>query len=79
VFSLTTVNTSFALTDIFLWQWVGTSGFEGYNAIPYTWSSELVGGIPVYTVSAVPIPAAVWLLGSGVVGLVALKRRKRNG
>lgn len=30
-----------------------------------------------YTVSAVPIPAAVWLLGSGVVGLVVLKRRKR--
>ena len=32
-----------------------------------------------YTVSAVPIPAAAWLLGSGVVGLVALKRRKNNG
>jgi hypothetical protein len=30
-----------------------------------------------YTISAVPIPAAVWLLGSGVVGLVALKRRKK--
>ena len=28
-------------------------------------------------VSQVPIPAAVWLLGSGVVGLVALKRRKK--
>jgi hypothetical protein len=27
--------------------------------------------------SAVPIPAAVWLLGSGVIGLVALKRRKQ--
>jgi len=27
--------------------------------------------------SAVPIPAAVWLLGSGLVGLVALKRKFR--
>lgn len=29
------------------------------------------------SVSVVPIPAAVWLLGSGVVGLVVLKRRKK--
>jgi hypothetical protein len=28
-------------------------------------------------VSAVPIPGAVWLLGSGLVGLVGLKRRKK--
>ena len=26
-------------------------------------------------VSAVPVPAAVWLLGSGLTGLAALKRR----
>jgi len=28
------------------------------------------------TVSAVPIPAAVWLFGSGLIGLVGLARRK---
>jgi len=28
-------------------------------------------------VSAVPVPAAVWLFGSGLMGLVGLDRRKR--
>ncbi len=30
-----------------------------------------------YTVSAVPIPAAVWLFGSGLLGLVGLSRRNK--
>ena len=29
------------------------------------------------TVSAVPVPAAVWLFGSGLVGLIGLARRKK--
>jgi len=29
------------------------------------------------TVSAVPIPAAIWLLGSGLIGLVGMSRRKK--
>jgi hypothetical protein len=41
---------------------------------------DIIGGFSTVqgtlTVNPVPIPAAVWLLGSGVVGIVALKRRK---
>ena len=29
-----------------------------------------------YTVSAIPVPAAVWMLGSGIAGLIATRRRK---
>lgn len=32
--------------------------------------------ISVKTISAVPVPAAVWLFGSGLLGLVAVARRK---
>jgi hypothetical protein len=27
--------------------------------------------------SAVPVPAAVWLLGSGLIGLIGIRRRQR--
>jgi hypothetical protein len=34
----------------------------------------------IATVSAVPVPAAVWLMGSGLAGLIAVaRRRKING
>ena len=29
-------------------------------------------------IGAVPVPAAVWLFGSGLIGLVGLARRKTN-
>ncbi len=39
------------------------------NYVSGTWTS--------YTVSAVPVPAAVWLFGSGLLGLVGVARRRR--
>jgi len=31
------------------------------------------------TMSATPIPAAAWLLGSGIIGLIGIKRRNQKG
>jgi len=31
-----------------------------------------------FTTTVVPVPAAVWLFGSGLIGLVGVARRKRN-
>ena len=46
----------------------GTSYFFGANA-----------NANIYTnVSAVPVPAAVWLFGSGLIGLIGLARRKAH-
>lgn len=33
---------------------------------------------PIYDISAVPVPAAVWLFGSGLLGLIGISRRKKS-
>jgi hypothetical protein len=33
----------------------------------------------IFKISAVPIPAAVWLFGSGLVGLAGVARRRMKG
>jgi len=52
-------------------------GFFGNEDIVYdTWRLDADGTLS-YGVSAVPVPAAVWLFGSGLIGLVGVARRRK--
>lgn len=57
------------------WGWdVSATSWQNTSALSpaYQTSASLI----VKDVSAVPVPAAVWLFGSGLVGLAGLARRK---
>ena len=41
--------------------------------------NAVIDNVTVDAVSAVPVPAAVWLFGSGLLGLVGVARRKKAG
>lgn len=64
-----------------------TVGDEFSGTFDIAWTSLIVGGAfdgqtgtyaATGTYSAVPVPAAVWLFGSGLVGLVGVARRRRK-
>lgn len=51
------------------------AGLPGTN--PLSPASETFTSSLAYTTSTVPIPATVWLFGSGLLGLVGMARRKK--
>ncbi len=69
------------------WLWTDLSSLGSVYALEFSLTSSDVGmfgmNTPAYfavddltTVSAVPVPAAVWLFGSGLLGLIGMARRR---
>jgi|SRR5271166_1543406 len=66
-----TKNGTGGLTKAFVTQFANASGVGTWTLAS---SGDLVYSVP--GVSAVPLPAAFWLLGSGLLGLAGVSRRK---
>jgi len=79
-------TTVFGDTGVGSFSWDGTNG--GAYTITYTAHVPVgdpsnFGGVQydltlTGTVSTVPVPAAVWLFGSGLMGLVGVSRRRKS-
>lgn len=71
---LDSLITTAAVTDIdFFARGVGQVAFAGIKASTGLSDGD---GYELVSTSVVPIPAAVWLLGSGLIGLIGVARRK---
>ena len=76
LFTLELECTDFGLDDLVLWDMdkggvsdnVITSGGDVLDG-------QFAGGLTLASINNVPIPGAVWLLGSGLLGLVGIRRR----
>jgi hypothetical protein len=59
------------------WAFVFSNGFQppdpGFKSVPLWGWAVRTGNVP----AVVPIPAAVWLFGSGLMGLLGVAMRKR--
>jgi hypothetical protein len=64
------------LSDFSLVSQIGTDGADLRGLFELSATHQFDGAVGA-DVGAVPVPAAVWLLGSGLIGLVGL--RHRNG
>ena len=63
------LNSPIGITEYALDRWVGSGDFI---------NPDFVNGTVTVAVSAVPVPAAAWLFGSGLLALTSIARRSRK-
>ena len=63
---------------------VATMNGDAFTALNGAWGFSPLGSISntfptsYYLIETVPIPSAVWLFGSGLIGLIGIARRKKS-
>ena len=73
-----TVNHNFILGLNVNGAWLPDTSVFDQGANSYTVTFGNGGSVLMVDTQVVPVPAAAWLFGSGLLGLVALARRKRT-
>lgn len=58
-------------------QAVWNNDIWGHDTTSYNSFTAYTGALEIASVSAVPVPAAVWLFSSGLLGLAGIARRKQ--
>lgn len=67
------------LTDLYLFDPDRGGAFDHIVLFDGTvLDGDLAGGIKLAEINQVPIPGAIWLLGSGLLGLIGLRRRAKK-
>lgn len=66
--------------DLSEWASLGASGVSADGSIVAGWGRKTDGAAEAWiaNITAVPIPSAIWLFGSGLFGLIGIARRKKS-